>query len=169
MGSYILHCNINLFMLRGPLSILIIFLAYSLCLAQTEDCSCLKKEKIKVCYTSNDDYCINPNSGGCGYAMDGVQMESALALKLTNPAYFGPSGTVNCEIVLDALPKDPDKQDIEDLECDIIFIGNHPFNDFGSLDVMSTPIPQASFDAIREWSTECDYHLVIVTQAEADA
>ncbi|MFN7115615.1 MAG: gliding motility-associated C-terminal domain-containing protein [Saprospiraceae bacterium] len=135
--------------------------------AQPESCGCAEKEAITVCYFSVADLCYG-NVFSCGYAFDGQFMENALLKKLLNPQNFGDGGKVGCRMEIKKINPIMDVQSIKDCGCDIIFTGHFPVNtENNTINFNYTSIPQPTLQAIKNWSSECDDHLVIVSQIEA--
>ncbi|WP_165790462.1 beta strand repeat-containing protein [Chryseobacterium sp. MYb7] len=108
-----------------------------------------------------------PNSrdldGDTGYTFDGSLMSGSGALKLTNPANFGPNGAVNANIVLVNMGTAPiTKAIINSLNLNAIFLG-------GINDAAATPnsyLSAAEFDAIKDWSDDSQNNYVVSTQAQ---
>ena len=146
------------------------FLGTNVLLAQgSDDCEC-EDEVITLCFLSDEAFCNNGNNnaGGCGYSLDGDNMDNGLARKLTNTNNFGPNGTVSCLIDLVPLRELPSIQFIQDQQCDVIFTGNfivNPSTGIPSGDF--TSVPDDILNRIRDWSQLCETNLVITTQKEA--
>jgi len=108
-----------------------------------------------------------PNSrdldGDTGYTFDGSLMSGSGALKLTNPANFGPNGAVNANIVLVSMGTAPiTKAIINSLNLNAIFLG-------GINDAAATPnsyLSTAEFNAIKDWSDDSQNNYVVSTQAQ---
>jgi gliding motility-associated-like protein len=134
--------------------------------AQVSSC-CDTAAVITLCYLSGQEYCLSPANSCPEYAIDGNFLQNGLVQKLLSPINFGPSGTVDCEIELFRLEDVSSSQAITDAGCDIIFIPNSFMSPNNQLDLLNTYIPDAVFESIYEWSTECPQNLVVATQGEA--
>jgi len=140
------------------------------CLSQdVSDCEC-EDGTITLCYIPDDPYCYyEPLGGACGYSFDGRFMDNFLAQKLQNPNLFGNNGVVTCPIEIQRLTEVESVEDINDMECDIIFTGNFIFDTIGNYtNADVTALPSHILRNIREWSVLCPTNLVITTQAEAE-
>jgi hypothetical protein len=108
------------------------------------------------------DHC---NPAVCQYTYDGVNMPG-IRNKLTNAANFGLSGISTCEVEPKRLGLINSSTEIEDLECDIVFIGAFYTN---LADITTTTMSSEFLGHIREWSTLCEENLTILTQGESTA
>lgn len=127
--------------------------------AYSQDC-CIEANKVTLCYTAEDDFCIFPS---CRYTYDSNNM-LGISQKIANKDNFGPNGT-SCDIEVKALKNITDVESIENLGCKIVFIGHFaPDNNAG----FGTTIPNAFLNTVREWSLKCTENLVILFQDEAE-
>ena len=98
-----------------------------------------------------------------GYTFDGSLMSGSGALKLTNPANFGPGGIVNTTIQLVPITANPiTKSSITALNLNTIFIG-------GIDDLSSTYLSAVELAAIKDWSDDSPNNLVVATQYSTTA
>ncbi|CAI8718293.1 DUF11 domain-containing protein [Chryseobacterium sp. IT-36CA2] len=105
-------------------------------------------------------YIPDSRSGNNGYTFDGTQMSASGALKLTNPANFGPNGAVNANIVLVNMGTAPiTKAIINSLNLNAIFLGGI---DNGTTSYLSV----AEFNAIKDWSDDSQNNYVVSTQIQ---
>ncbi|AYN00707.1 hypothetical protein EAG08_10610 [Chryseobacterium sp. 3008163] len=99
-------------------------------------------------------------SADSGYTFDGQYMNNSGALKLTNPANFGPAGTVKATIVLVNMGTAPiTKNIINSLNLNAIFLG-------GIDNVVTSYLSASEFDAIKDWSAESSNNFVVSTQVQ---
>ncbi len=114
-----------------------------------------------ICYTPELVYCQGVS---CPYTLDGGFM-TGLSKKLANPDHFGPNSISDCPIELVPLVDINSVSDVEDLACDIVFMGNFASDSNGGT---GTFLPITLLEIVREWSMECLKNLVILFQGEAE-
>ncbi|HCM33879.1 thrombospondin type 3 repeat-containing protein, partial [Chryseobacterium sp.] len=119
----------------------------------------LTGQTIRIGYIPNSRDLSSDN----GYTFDGQYMNNSGALKLTNPANFGPAGTVKANIVLVNMGTAPiTKAIINSLNLNAIFLGG--IED----EVSSSYLSASEFDAIKDWSDDSLNNLVVATQLQAE-
>ncbi len=126
-----------------------------------QDC-CDTDTKLVICYTSQFDYC---NPAVCEYTFDGTNMEG-IRKKLDNMSFFGPAGISSCDIETKPLNNINTTDDIEALDCDVVFIGSFYTN---LANITTTTLDPNFLGTIRQWSTLCDENLTILFQGETTA
>ena len=130
-------------------------------LCNSQDC-CDTDGKLIICYTAAADYCTPPI---CNNALDAPFM-TGLRAKIENPANFGPMGISECEVETIPLQNINSSTDIEDLNCDIVFLGSFYTN---PADITETTLPVELLNSIKEWSVICLQNLCILSQGETSA
>lgn len=138
--------------------IVILCLPYS---SFSQDC-CDTDGKLVICYLPSDEYC----SGDCRYHYDDIFMEG-LRSKLNNTSYFGPDGISSCEVEEIPLRNISSVNQLNNLNCDIIFFGVANSQLTGSNSIFTTSLPMSFTDIVLEWSVECLENLVISFQGES--
>lgn len=119
----------------------------------------LTGQTIRIGYIPNSRDLSSDN----GYTFDGQYMNNSGALKLTNPANFGPAGTVKANIVLVNMGTAPiTKAIINSLNLNAIFLGG-----IENEVVSSSYLSASEFDAIKDWSDDSLNNLVVATQLQA--
>ncbi|MCD1117786.1 DUF6923 family protein [Chryseobacterium turcicum] len=114
----------------------------------------LSGQTIRVGYIPNS----RDTDTDSGYTFNGTYMSGSGALKLSNLANFGPTGTVNANIVLVNMGTAPiTKAIITSLNLNVVFLGGI---DNGVTSFLST----AEFDAIKDWSDDSPNNFVVATQ-----
>lgn len=140
---------------------ILLFISLNLNSLFSQGC-CDVDTKLVICYTSQDDFC---NPAVCDYTFDGGNMQG-IRQKLGNPSLFGPNGLSDCEVETIPLSNINSATDIEDLQCDIVFIGTF-YTDIN--DITSTTLSTNFLNSVRTWSMECDENLTILFQGETTA
>ncbi|WP_157844523.1 thrombospondin type 3 repeat-containing protein [Chryseobacterium sp. Leaf394] len=97
-----------------------------------------------------------------GYTFDGQYMSGSGALKLTNSANFGSSGTVKANIVLVPMTGTITKASIVNANLNAIFLG-------GIDNSVDSYLSAAELNAIKDWSDDALQNFVVVTQVQAKA
>jgi gliding motility-associated-like protein len=150
----------------------IFFSLWSVASYSQDPCGCEEIETLKICYLSIEDYCDPGHfSFNCEYSLDGAFMAPGIVAKLLNPFNFGSQfGSASCGIELKKLPLLTAVEDIEDCECNVVFVGQFPVSvpPLGDVDLSETYVPEETLEIIKDWSVLCDRNLVIATQAEAN-
>jgi len=141
--------------------IVFVFLIFPL-IANAQDC-CEDDFVTTICYTGQTEYC--PDGITCNYTLGGEFM-MGLYKKLSNPANFGSTGILDCDLELTLLPDINSVADIEILKCDIVIIGNYAVNNFGA---HGTHLGATFLNHIRDWSLKCANNISILSQGEAEA
>ncbi|KMQ65043.1 hypothetical protein ACM46_12675 [Chryseobacterium angstadtii] len=127
-----------------------------------ENSCALSGQTIRVGYIQ-DSRDLDTQTGFHGYTFDGMYMSGSSALKLTNPANFGPSGTVKADIVLVPITDNPiTKASITSLNLNAVFLGGI---DNGS----SSYLSDSELLAIKDWSNDSLKNFVISTQFQTKA
>ncbi len=126
----------------------------------SQDC-CNDDGVAVICYTPELVYC---NGVSCPYTLDGAFMDG-LSQKLANPANFGPGSISDCELSLVPLVGINNAADVENLACDIVFLGNFATDNNGG---GGTFLPLLLLESVKEWSLQCTKNLTILFQGEAE-
>ncbi|MCT2560414.1 hypothetical protein [Chryseobacterium herbae] len=127
-----------------------------------ENSCTLSSQTIRIGYIPNARD-LDTQPGFNGYTFDGAYMSGSGALKLTNPANFGPAGTVKASIVLVPIAANPiTKASLNSLNLNAVFLGGIDNN-------TTSYLSNAEFSEIRDWSDDSLKNFVIATQLQTKA
>lgn len=121
--------------------------------AEGSNCSVTAGKTVRIGYIPNARDLDSDN----GYTFDGQFMNNSGALKLTNLANFGPSGTVKASVTLVPMTGTITKSSIVAQNLDIIFLG-------GVDDTVNPYLLGSEMAAILDWSDDTPKNFVVATQ-----
>lgn len=139
--------------------LIIFFFLFVSLVSSAQEC-CLETNVVTLCYTAEEDFCT---FNSCNYTYDATFMRG-INMKIANKDNFGPQGT-SCEIVTKPIGNISTIEEIEALECRIVFIGHFAEDNNAGY---GTTISNSFLTTVREWSKKCEENLVILFQDEAE-